>query len=315
MPRGYRGLIAASGLGALFCAFGIGLYISALTHSHYEHQCGRAANRAAYSKQRCPQQVDTDRAGLPYLAQSIASNPEPRNEDEREKRDLFAQESAALWGFWSLIVAAISVAITAIGTGFLLWQIILTRRAVEDTGHATDAMKQQNLLSMDAVRPWLRITPPTQAIMHRVYRNDGSSYWGSAAVEVKVKNFGQSPAIFPKVDMILVDSSQEHWKEYIRSNFFKSMAKQGFPGPPIYPQDGYDMSQRQIFTPSNNHPPVGRFGMVMTIGVLYRQSGRDTSFYTRTYYTVSYVGDDWDDPSVHKINVILNPMQWLTEAT
>jgi hypothetical protein len=133
------------------------------------------------------------------LAERVASAPEPNSTEEREKRDLAAQEASALWAFWMLIVSGIGVAATMVGTGFLLWQIILTREAVEDTGHATVAMQRSNEIALRVGRPWLSVTI-TDAWQSAYY--DSGSQTDSAdvlrvAIELRgvVKNCGSRPAL------------------------------------------------------------------------------------------------------------------------
>lgn len=155
MLRSYRFLvIAACGLAAI-ASLGTGAFLGALYAPHYGDQAAESAGRTAYPKQHYPSQIDRDRAGLPYFAERIASGPDPDEGSEREKRDLAAQEASALWAFWMLVVSALGVVATMIATGFLLWQIILTREAVEDTGNATNAMIRQNELTEQAQRPYL----------------------------------------------------------------------------------------------------------------------------------------------------------------
>lgn len=86
-----------------------------------------------------------------------AQNAPPLDRQERENRDLAAQESMSLWAFWLLIVSVVGTVTTVVGTTFLLWQIILTRKAVKDTGDATKAMVRQNELAEAAQRPWIAI--------------------------------------------------------------------------------------------------------------------------------------------------------------
>lgn len=74
-------------------------------------------------------------------------------------RDLAAQEAMAVWSFWGLAVALGGIVVTALGTGLLLWQITLTRKAVADTGKATIAMERSNIIAFNAQRPWIRIEP------------------------------------------------------------------------------------------------------------------------------------------------------------
>ena len=160
MSRGnWRILVALAGLATVAVALGTGAYFGALNAPHYGYQGGRAAYRSPQPEKSNPSQVDRDRAGLPYFAERIASAPDPQDADEREKRDLAAQEASALWAFWLLLVSVAGVVATVIGTGFLLWQIMLTREAVTDTGKATNAMERQNSLASAAQRAWLVIEP------------------------------------------------------------------------------------------------------------------------------------------------------------
>lgn len=159
MPRGYRLLIVAACGIALLIALGLGAFFGALNAPHYGYQTAHPAYRSAQTEKSNPSQVDRDRAGLPYLAERIASGPDPKDTGEREQRDLAAQESMSIWAFWLLLVSAAGTATTMIGTGFLLWQIVLTRKAVEDTGKATNAMERQNNLASAAQRAWVAIDP------------------------------------------------------------------------------------------------------------------------------------------------------------
>ncbi len=136
MLRGYRFLIIASGLAALFIAFGLGAYAGGLN----------------YPKQQRYQEYNSGNgneggAKLPVssnLTGSVVKRIPCHNPNSEGESDLCAQWKAAnaaedsafwtKWGFW----------IAVIGSSFLLWQIMLTREAVKDTGDATRAMRQAN---------------------------------------------------------------------------------------------------------------------------------------------------------------------------
>lgn len=67
-----------------------------------------------------------------------------RDPEGKDESDLCAQwkaanaaEDGAFWTKWGVWIGVV-------GSCFLLWQIILTRRAVEDTGQATEAMREAN---------------------------------------------------------------------------------------------------------------------------------------------------------------------------
>lgn len=197
-----------------FTALGTGAFFGGLYAPHYGDQATRSAYRSAHAKQDGPSQIDRDRAGLPYFAERIASDSDPADGTEREKRDLAAQESMSVWAFWMLITAAVSAGITAIGTGFLLWQIKLTRKAVEDTGKATTAMERQNEIAAESLaharvvtntelRPWLlqetirTNTSPTATI-------DDVFVGQYIGFELMLKNSGRTPAF---ITSILSDSA------------------------------------------------------------------------------------------------------------
>lgn len=187
MLRGYRFLIAALGGITLLITLGIGAYVGALHAPYQGYDSTEARQSAANSEQRNPHQIDRDRAGLPDTAERIASAPDPKNADEREKRDLAAQEASALWAFWMLVVSSISAVTTIVGTGFLLWQIVLTRKAVEDTGEATDAMRLQNEQArQNAV---LQFRPYMGTLGAAVFNP-----FMKPEIVIDIKNFGQSPA-------------------------------------------------------------------------------------------------------------------------
>lgn len=188
MLTGGRGILAAfAGLAALFIALGTGAYFGALNAPHYGYQS--AHPRSANAEQSDPSQVDRDRAGLPYFAERIASGPDPANRDEREKRDLAAQESMSVWAFWLLVVSALGTVTTMIGTGFLLWQIILTREAVEDTGKATGAMLISNEISQRTAHCQLR------AYVGGVDFDISGFIAGQVPVTTwTIRNFGLTPA-------------------------------------------------------------------------------------------------------------------------
>lgn len=138
--KSYRVAILGAILALTFSALGVGAFFGMSHTPNHVYQSKENADHG----QNHPSQMGRDRAGLPYLAESVASSPEPYEGNELEKRDLAAQESMAVWAFWMLIVSGLSAVITSLGTGLLLWQIMLTREAVKDTGYATVEMRRAN---------------------------------------------------------------------------------------------------------------------------------------------------------------------------
>lgn len=109
------------------------------------------------------------------------------HENQRNEADLNAQRDMADWAFWLLIVSSLSLGVTAVGTAFLAWQVQLTREAVTDTGEATEAMKRQNTISEQSLRPWIVLSLEYDFAI--VGENEITFY-----CDLKVKNIGKSPA-------------------------------------------------------------------------------------------------------------------------
>jgi hypothetical protein len=189
MPRSYRCvLIALAGLAVIVTSLGTGAFFGALYAPNYPNQSEKRAYSTETSEQQNPSQIDRDRAGLPYFAERIASTADPKNSDEKEKRDLAAQEASALWAFWILVVTAFSALVTMIGTGLLLWQIMLTREAVQDTGRATNAMGEANAISAKSSAAFLA----KERGRLRCWQQTISTIGGAAYLPFRIENVGNT---------------------------------------------------------------------------------------------------------------------------
>lgn len=202
---GVRTAVVGALIALSVVSLGTGAYFGALNAPHYGYQSAHPSYRGPQPEQSSVSQIDRDRAGLPYFAERIASGPDPEDGSEREKRDLAAQESMSVWAFWLLLVSSIGAAATIIGTVFLLWQIMLTREAVKDTGDATKAMEDANRIARDGqslqVKPWLQITLPENMIagkVHRFEEGEASPRPVSMMGVVKITNLSNSPAMIRK---------------------------------------------------------------------------------------------------------------------
>ena len=79
---------------------------------------------------------------MPCLVERAIANPETADGTQREQRDLIAQESAALWGFWIAVIAFLQLAATVIGLVFIKRTLDATRAAVKEAGDATEAARE-----------------------------------------------------------------------------------------------------------------------------------------------------------------------------
>lgn len=138
-----------------------------------------------YASQQ-PSEVLPPLSTVPY-AQPLeyrrpCQNPEGESESQlcADWRAAKAGESSASWAQWGVIVAAI-------GSALLLWQISLTRIALDETSDATKAMIDQNILAEQAQRAWIIPTPSFENILVR----DGKIH---AACQMSYFNAGATVA-------------------------------------------------------------------------------------------------------------------------
>lgn len=187
MSDSNRGDNAAIGLIAAI----IILLALAVGSSHERAQDSYRSHAASSNEKHGVDQFATPKAGVPAIAEAFVSNPEPDLSNQRERRDLAAQESMAAWAFWMAFFAGITTVITSAGT-LLIWrQVKLTREAVEDTGKATKAMVRQNELTEEAQRPWLKASVCLEQET-TLYNNKGQL---QIPVKVRVENVGSSVAL------------------------------------------------------------------------------------------------------------------------
>lgn len=168
----------------------LGLATLALADRPYEHRDAAAAYASANPAQLRTQQGDTDRGGMPRFAERFVSNPNPVSANEKEARDLAAQEASAVWAFYSLLIASLSAAVTAIGTILLYQQIVLTRKAVAGTGEATDTMRQANDIAKHNARTQARAYFSPIGLTWTIIKFGDVTY---CSIRVVWKNHGATP--------------------------------------------------------------------------------------------------------------------------
>jgi hypothetical protein len=158
MGRGVRFVALGAGVAALLWVFGAGFFAGAILN--HPGQDRYQPYRYAADK---PLEIDPAATSRPsaYAFQYRSPCENPKGHDESDlcaqwKAANAAQDSAlwTKWGFW----------IGVIGSALLLWQIILTRKAVEDTTKATHAMERQNELTQIAQRPWIKLVASVSKI-------------------------------------------------------------------------------------------------------------------------------------------------------
>ena len=180
MPRGYRSLGFAALVALALVSFGLGAFTIALGYPEQQQRYERN------------QSSDKNKVGslttVADLPSSDVQNTPCKNPQTETERDLCQQWRAANAAEKSAQWAVFGVIASIIGISLLLWQIILTREAVKDTGRATDAMREANEISERIgeaqTRCYLGIKSASVSI--------GDD--GNPSVTIIVVNTGQSPA-------------------------------------------------------------------------------------------------------------------------
>lgn len=173
--------------GALTYTFQIG----ALSGQFETQANGYAANYSHDTEQQikaCSREADRNVA-----TECVKEALRASRESQRSEQDLSTQRQMSEWAFWSLIVAISSATITALGTYLIYQQIILTRKAVEETGRATAEMEIANQISRQAIetgnRAWIAFTDFAKS---RIIDPDGKVI--GYAIECRGRNTGNTPA-------------------------------------------------------------------------------------------------------------------------
>jgi hypothetical protein len=180
MSRGNRFVIAAFGGLIILMSFGVGLYVSALSYP-------KPNRYQSYGNAR----EDKDGSFAPVKGAGAVQKQRPcENPESRDESDLCAQwraseaaEESALWarvGFFAGLFGLIG----------LWWQVVLTRRAVEDTSDATEAMREANRLAQISSELEYR---PIMIFSHLILE-DGAGV-NNIHVTPVWKNIGRLPAM------------------------------------------------------------------------------------------------------------------------
>lgn len=158
---------------------------------------------------------------VPTQSKAAVTNQQAQTEQPRphDLRDLAAQEDMAFWAMWMFVAALGTLVVTSFGT-FLIWrQVKLTRKAVEDTGEATEAMRHQNEIARDTANRQLRAYVTVEDhTLTGFFRN------GPAVMTAKVWNRGQTPAYDVRV-ISIVAGTQNADPSTLKIRFTK---KEGF---------------------------------------------------------------------------------------
>lgn len=215
MPDSNRGLILTLAVSALFVVGTTGASELECQSDYYTKGAYQITDVA--NEHQLPR---FDRAWLPCLVERAIASPQARETSEKDQRDLIAQETTALWGFWMAAFAGLTALVTSLGT-FLIWrQVALTREAVADTGKATKAIRSANKIAAKAVaanQEANRIAQEALAVQSRAWLAVGLQIIDNVTIEesdnsvirakfkVHVTNMGNSPATNMRIELKIVE--------------------------------------------------------------------------------------------------------------
>src|SRR5690606_41805844 len=132
MLGGGRGILAAfAGLAALFIALFTGAYYGSLYAPEKRHYQSVGPNSGQAYPADSPRNGLADVAGIDRLTESLIAKPQPRNTDEREQRDLAAQEAMAVFGYWVFWAMLLQTALAAGALIALVKDLRQNRRSAE----------------------------------------------------------------------------------------------------------------------------------------------------------------------------------------
>lgn len=220
MSGSNRDNIAQIGLAASFAVALAAIALGAILYFQ-GYSSGRHDQRAHVERQHyaaeTPKRIESEcqQAASAARGECIAKIIDSERESQRSESDLAAQWKAADWVFWAAIIAGAQGLITLIGTMLLYEQIKLTRKAVTDTGQATEAMHEANSIARRSQRPWVEV----KILPIEVYERDNKI---ALVLRVTLENSGQTVAEDVKIHIeqfCVTGYSINNYEQIIREPF------------------------------------------------------------------------------------------------
>lgn len=133
MSDSNRGILAAfAGIAALAVATGTGAFYGSVYAPEKRHYQSVGPNSGQSYPHDSPRNGLADTSGIDPFTESLIAKPQPRNTEEREQRDLAAQEAMAVFGYW-MFWAIIAQTFLAAGALFALIKDLRQNRTSAET--------------------------------------------------------------------------------------------------------------------------------------------------------------------------------------
>ena len=163
-------------------------------------------------------------------------------ERQRNEKDLEAQRGMSDWAFWLLVISAFQLPATLAALVFVKRTLDATLEAVEDTGKATEAMREANRIAADSLvqtnRAWLKV----DVAMADVLKFEGDDPEVRGSVELTVTNIGARPATNVSItaQLIFTEALRSAQKQAALAQSQSELPDIGrFPNTTIFPNDVY----------------------------------------------------------------------------
>ncbi|MDX8356816.1 hypothetical protein [Sphingopyxis terrae] len=187
-----KALILAITVATIVVASYAAMFISAGYQSGYNDRKAKVearhyANDAAKDIERSCGELPPSRA-----RECIGEIITAQRENERSESDLAAQWESAEWAKWAGVAALAQLLATVIGLYYIKGTLDETRKAVEDTSEATDAMRKANEIALDGSRAWMRID---DIVLKTVATQIGDKLSVVIMLDANVSNVGNAPAL------------------------------------------------------------------------------------------------------------------------
>jgi len=191
MYVGVKVLIVGLGAVLLLSAMSLGAYFGALHAPQQQHQNSVSSNHRTEGGAHGSAQVKGNAIAASDAPEGQEASSGAKEREEREKRDLDAQESMSRYAFWTLLITSGGLLVTAAGTAMLLWQISLTRDALKTSSDANLAMQDANDI--------MRKAEDAQLIFH--FPSGSQDSEGDFLLDALITNIGRSACKIHTVDI------------------------------------------------------------------------------------------------------------------
>lgn len=295
MLRGYRGLGFAALVALVFVSFGLGVLTISLGNPEQQkrYQSYPSGNENKVGAL----------ATIPNLASSGMQHTPCKKPQSEAERDLCEQWRAANAAEKSAQWAVFGVIASIVGISLLMWQIMLTREAVKDTGDATKAMREANEIAQLAQRAWIVVEARPTKVSH----GNGRFLFN---IDITFKNVGQSQATTLAYNCIMIDRQSDYlgyeWLYNIGGDFTGNHQ-----GASLSPTESF-FTSKQFVIENEGEKPLLSTRALLFVGASYETPAIKGRLYILRVFSISKRGSSSlyfqeADAPLHEQEIVATP--------